>query len=242
MDLSKAFDLVNHVLLLEILKKYGLRVKLGGWLQSYLSNRQQIVEINHSKLSKLTISYGVPQVSVLGPLFFVLFINGSPNIVSECHLIMFADDNSLLITKDNHLDLVHHSQEKINTFVSKVNSDKSLLNESKAVFINFTPRSLNYQESFLLRINGQSLEQVKSTKFLGVHIENALNWECHINDLCKKLSPACFALYRLRTVTNRNILLSYYYAKFYSRIVYGIIFWGGSYFSNRVFKMQKKTV
>lgn len=242
MDLSKAFDLVNHALLLEKLRKYGLRGKLGGWLESYLSNRQQIVEIDHIKSSKLSISCGVPQGSVLGPLLFVLFINDLPNIVSECHLIMFADDNSLLITKDNHLDLVHNSQEKINTFVSKFSSDKLLLNESKTVFINFTPRSLNYQESFLLRINGQSLEQVKSTKFLGVHIDNALNWECHINDLCKKLSPACFALYRLRTVTNRNILLSYYYAKFYSRIVYGIIFWGGSHYSVRAFRMQKKAV
>ena len=240
MDLSKAFDLINHALLLEKLERYGLRGKLGSWLRSCLSNRQQVVEIDDIRSAQLEISCGVPQGSVLGPLLFVLFINDLPNIVDECLLFMFADDNSLLIANDTVQDLVQNTQKSINAFVSKFSSDKLLINGTKMVFIHFTPRMLNYQESHLLRINGESVKQVKSTKFLGVFIDNALTWENHINELCKKLPSVCFALYRLKNVTNRKVLLSYYYAQFYSRIAYGITFWGGSHHCDRVFKLQKK--
>lgn len=242
MDLSKAFDLVDHALLLGKLNKYGFRGKLGEWLESYLSNRTQLVEIGSVKSERLPVSRGVPQGSILGPLLFILFINDLPNVINSCLLVMFADDNSFLNINENMNNLTTDTQNKINLFVSKFENEKLLLNCDKTVFIHFTPRLINYNESYLLKIHGKSLEQVTSTKFLGVHIDNALNWENHINLLCKKLSPVCFALYRLRNTTNRTVMLSYYYAQFYSRISYGIMFWGSSHHSERVFKLQKKAI
>lgn len=242
MDLSKAFDLVNHVLLIEKLKNYGFRGKMGGWLESYLSNRKQFVEFEGAKSCKLDISCGVPQGSVLGPLLFLLFINDLPFIVNKNLLIMFADDTSLLTSDNNVTNLVDITQKQVNEFVKKFNDDHLLINENKTVFIHFTPRSSYYNESYLLKINGKSLHQLKTTKFLGVHLDDSLNWDYHTDILCKKLSPVCFALYRLRNITNREVLLSYYYAQFYSRVVYGIEFWGTSCYFERVFKMQKRAI
>lgn len=242
MDLSKAFDLVDHALLLEKLSKYGFRGKLGDWLSSYLSNRKQLVEINGVKSEKLCISSGVPQGSVLGPLLFILFVNDLPDIVNESSLYMFADDNSLLNSNVHLQDLIYDTQIKLDLFVSKFQNDKLLLNEDKTVFIKFTPRVSNCKESHLLRVKGKSLQQVSSTKFLGIYIDNALNWETHISELCKKLSTICFTLYRLKNITNRNTLLSYYYANFFSRVQYGIIFWGCSYHTERIFKLQKHAI
>ena len=242
MDLSKAFDLVDHALLLGKLNKYGFRGKLGEWLTSYLSNRTQLVEIGNTKSGRLPVSRGVPQGSVLGPLLFILFINDLPDVINSCLLVMFADDNSFLNVNENVNNLITDTQNKINLFVFKFENEKLMLNSDKTVFMHFTPRLINYNKSYLLKIQGKSLEQVTSTKFLGVHIDNALNWESHIIILCKKLSPVCFALYRLRNITNRDVMLSYYYAQFYSRISYGIVFWGSSHHFERVFRLQKKAI
>ena len=86
------------------------------------------------------------------------------------------------------------------------------------------------------------MEQVRSTKFLGVYIDNALSWEPHIDSTAKKLAPVCYALYRLTQVSSRSTVISYYYAHFVSRASYGIIFWGCSHHFERIFRLQKKAV
>lgn len=122
------------------------------------------------------------------------------------------------------------------------NDNGLLINAAKTVFIQFSAKFLNMNESQLIRINNKSIVQVHSTKFLGIYVDSTLSWEIHINNLCTKLSSVCYALYRLKQVVGKNVVLSYYYAQFYSRIAYGIIFWGSSCFAERVFKLQKKAI
>lgn len=242
MDLSKAFDLVDHAFLINKLEKYGFRGRLGDWLLSYLSDRKQIVDIDGTRSNVLEVTCGVPQGSILGPLLFIVFVNDLPDNVNCTDLTMFADDNSYLSTHLRVPDLVSDTQEKLNSFVLWFTDNKLLINASKTVFMLFSPKSANTMESQLIKINNKSIEQVHSTKFLGVHIDSTLNWEIHIDNLCKKLSSVCYALYRLKQVANKNVVLSYYYAQFFSRIAYGIIFWGSSHFAARVFKVQKKAI
>lgn len=243
MDLSKAFDLVNHALLKEKLNAYGLRGKINNWLTSYLYNRKQIVDINGTYSKESYVTVGVPQGSILGPLLFLIFVNDLPEITNSINsFIMFADDNTYLCEDSTLADAVFKLQIMINKFIDWFKINKLHLNTSKTVFINFTPRNSIINESQLLKIERESIAQVKNTKFLGLYIDNALNWEMHTDILCNKLSSLCFALFRLKNITNKNILYSFYHSQFVSRLRYGIIFWGSSSHLNRVFKLQKRAI
>lgn len=241
MDLSKAFDLINHKILIEKFVRYGLRGKMKDWLLSYLTNRYQVVDINGIKSEKLKIEYGVPQGSVLGPLLFLFYVNDLPKFFDE-FLVMFADDNSYLCCRNSIVNTLNMLQESVERFAEYFKSNKLFLNITKTVFIVFSPRNSVYDKSYLIKVEGKSLQQIHCTKFLGVTIDNALNWNTHIDIIAKKLSSTCYALYRLSQLANRQTLLSYYYAHFESRASYGIIFWGSSHNSNRLLKLQKKAV
>lgn len=242
MDLSKAFDLIDHKLLINKLEQYGLRGKISEWLTSYLSNRQQLVEVNGIRSEYVNVEIGVPQGSVLGPLLFILYINDLPENFDENTLTMYADDNSLIISNKSEPDLIISAQHFTNKCVDWYSYYKLFINISKTVFINFTPRSSSTQNSYLIKINGRSIEQVTTTKFLGIYIDCGLNWETHVTTLANKLSSICYALYRLKNIANMFTVMSYYYANFVSRVKYGIMFWGASSHFERVFKIQKKAV
>ena len=94
-DFSKAFDMVEHQILLEKLNHYGIRGPVLKWLESYLSNRKQFVSINGSDSETSTLDYGVPQGSILGPLLFIIYINDIPNIAEFAKFILYATMQTL---------------------------------------------------------------------------------------------------------------------------------------------------
>ena len=99
-DLKKAFDTVNHRILIEKMQRYGIRGHILDWFKSYLNNRKQFTHINHTNSNLNSISCGVPQGSILGPLLFILYINDISNISHLMHTILFADDTTILIKSD----------------------------------------------------------------------------------------------------------------------------------------------
>lgn len=242
MDLSKAFDLVNHDLLLQKLQYYGLRGVIHDWLSSYLTNRKQIVVLDHATSYEQHIKSGVPQGSILGPLLFILFINDLACTIDSDNLVLYADDTSYIGAHGNPACVRSHVQSVLDKFLVWFHNNGLRLNPDKTVFINFTPKRKESDYCHLLRVDGRSIRQVDATKFLGLYIENNVSWLTHIDNLCLRLSQICYAIYRLVDITTADVIKNYYYACFESRIRYGIAYWGSSTASIRAFRLQKRAI
>lgn len=155
---------------------------------------------------------------------------------------MYADDNTYICYHKSLHEAIAQLKKMLSVFHSWFINNNLCLNISKTIFMNITPRNSNLKESFLIKLDRKSIAQVNETKLLGIHLDSSLNWNVHINELCNTLSLHCFALYRLNRSVSHDILLSYYYAHIFSRLKYGIIFWGAGSLSIRVLKMQKRAV
>ena len=227
LDLSKAFDTVDHGILLNKLEKYGVRGNVPNLLKSYLNNRQQVVHIQYTFSVSHYVCCGVLQGSVLGPLLFSIYINDLPK-VSSFETRLFADDTVLKLT-DSTLKSLY---EKVNAELSKVgnwlNSNKLSLNYSKTTYLLIEPKTKANNSTFhnfKVNLKGIKIQKSLSTKYLGVILDENLDWKPHIKCLRTKLSQAVGILAKLRHYLNRKNLVVMYYFFFYSHIIYGILGW-----------------
>uniref|UniRef100_A0A8C6M2L5 Reverse transcriptase domain-containing protein n=1 Tax=Nothobranchius furzeri TaxID=105023 RepID=A0A8C6M2L5_NOTFU len=167
LDLTKAFDTVNHDLLIKKLCRYGIRGVAYDWIKSYLDNRFQYVHINNTDSQLLTVTTGIPQGSVLGPLLFVLYINDICLVSKTLHFILFADDTNVSFGKD--LIKMDKVEKEIHALKCWFNLNKLTLNLNKTTFIIFTNRAITVDTH--LKINNTEIERVNEITFLGVTIE-----------------------------------------------------------------------
>ena len=232
LDLCKAFDTVNHKILLTKLEYYGIRGVSNDWFASYLSNRRQFVSLNGINSDYQTITCGVPQGSVLGPLLFLLYINDMPKCSNILEFHLFADDTNLFLNNPNIINL----ETDLNTELEKVSqwlyANKLSLNIDKTSFVVFHSPQRRILHNMNLRISNTSIKSDTCVKYLGLILDSNLNWKAYIHELSKKISRGIGVLSKLRYYVKKNILKQLYYSLIYPYLTYGLLLWGNTYSSS----------
>ena len=242
LDFSKAFDTIDHDILLYKLSHYGIRGKALDWFRDYLTDRKQYVNINGQESSLKLISCGVPQGSLLGPLLFILYINDLQNSSQILSFICFADDTNLFFSHRNPNTLTLILNNELTHVQSWIHANKLSLNIDKTHYMLFS-NSLQVIPNDII-INDINLKQVDSTKFLGLHIDSDLSWKTHINFLCKILSRNTGILNKLKHFFPSHILQTIYSTLISPYLNYGILAWGNSskLLLDSLFILQKRAI
>jgi hypothetical protein len=240
-DLEKAFDCVNHKILLKELEIYEITGKFHTLIASYLSVRYQKLVLEDISSDWELNKYGVPQGSILGPLLFLLYINDLPNVLPKMATILYADDTSIIINNKNPDDLktiMNNTYQDLNNWFKQ---NLLSLKHKKTHFLHFKIKNTNHIDINTDHIN-EPISKVQHIRFLGLMLDDTFSWKSHIDHLVCKLSPACFAIRTLQSVVSEATLSAVYFSYIHSILSYDIIFWANCSESNKIFKLQKRAI
>ena len=256
LDFKKAFDTVNHEILLQKLSYYGIKDISLKWFESYLDNRSQYVDYNGTKSKNMKISCGVPQGSILGPLLFLVYINDLPQVSKKLFALMFADDSNMFISGTNLTELINTVNEEMINVVEWLRVNKLSLNLKKTHFIIFskgrpsikintstrtnenTNNNNNETTKILFKpplpadtkliIDNVNVERKTCTKFLGVMLDERLSFQDHIKYIKGKIARGLGILYKSRTILNKQTLIQLYNSFLSPYLNYCITVWGNT--------------
>ena len=241
LDFSKAFDVVPHNLLLQKLNRLGVSKDSINWFQSYLSGRTQYVKLGDISSSLAPITQGVPQGSILGPLFFNIYTNDFQNCHNSFHS-QYADDTAILIA-DRNIDTLNTKVNNVlENIVTWVEANRLSLNLQKTQYLVMTniksPINLN------VMAKGTTINRTASAKLLGVIFDEKLSFKNHINSLISKLAYATYAFLKIRNYIPKYILKNLYYSLVYPHLLYNLPVWGcaSEYLLQPLIKLHKKII
>ena len=239
-DLRKAFDTVNHDILINKLHDIGASNNTLNWFKSYLSGRMQRVSFNGIVSDTLPINTGVPQGSILGPLLFIIFINDMPKVIKHGKISMYADDTTLYVNESDVNIMSKKLTEDLEAITEWLHKNKLFLNtnKTKVMLLGSSPRLRKVDEnSFSVIVNGCKLERVNKAKCLGVVIDDELLWHKQVNCVIQKLFCKISLLRRLSTFLDSNILNILYKSLIQPCFDYCCVVWFGRY-ENDVHKLN----
>ena len=241
-DLKKAFDTVDHKLLCKKMEFLGIRGGAFNWLNSFLENRKQFVSIDKCNSTVRNISCGVPQGSILGPKLFILYVNDMCNISNLVKYILFADDTNIFYANSNINKLNETVCNVLDQMYTWFAVNKLTLNISKTNYMLFGNRMLNKEIN--IKIQNVNIERVRVTKFLGVFIDDLLNWKAHIKYVQSKLSKSTAIMHRCSHLLDRNSRRILYSSLFLPYLNYCAEIWGNTYPTNTncIFLLQKRVI
>ena len=241
-DLKKAFDTIDHSLLIKKLEFYGIRGVPLNWLESYLDHRKQYVHFNDTDSYLQDVVCGVPQGSILGQKLFILYINDICNTSNVLKFILFADDTNSFCTGSNLKEIcqvITSELEKLNIWFSL---NKLSLNVTKTNYMVFGKKNNNSSE--IIKFNNHTIERMSTAKFLGVIVDEKLNWSFHVSHVCKKLSKSISIIKKVKNILNSDTLKTLYNSLILPYINYCCQVWGNTskYLIKKVVILQKRVV
>lgn len=244
-DLSKAFDTVNHNILLDKLMHYGINGVILSWFTSYLQSRKQYTLYNGINSKYLNITCGVPQGSILGPLLFLIYVNDLSYISSILNTIMFADDTNFFYSHSNVENLISTVNIELAKCSVWLNANRLSLNMDKTHFILFSSNK-KYFPPFTehVKINDAPIHNAQTTKFLGITLDKNLSWKTHISNISSKIAKNIGIINKIKSILPERILLSLYYTMVFPYLSYCNIVWASTYPTHlkRLFILQKRIV
>ena len=244
LDLSKAFNTIDHIIFIDKLKYYGVHGTNLNLFSSYLENLKQYTEIDNIKSNMLSITTGVPQGSILGPLLFIIYINDFAQASKMFTFLIYADDTTLSSTLNVFSDNTHDRNLEflINEELVKINDwlkiNKLSLNVVKSKFMIFQKKRKNIQ-ILNLKIDNINIDQVMEFNFLGLIIDTNLNWKKHAEKISNACSKKIRILNKLKHILPIDIKKILYNSLIVPHINCCIMAWG--FESNRIIKLQKKS-
>ena len=224
LDLKKAFDTLDHRVLLNKLTSLGFNKASVQWFNTYLTDRSQSVVVNGSTSEPQPILFGVPQGSLIGPLLFIIYINDLPSVVSHCKIQLYADDTLLYISSSSVTDI--ELSEDLRHIIEWLNNNFLYLYYSKTkIMLSGAHQRLSRINKFLVKAKDTVLSRVYQFKYLGVILDPSLSWNDHVDDIGRNVSMRLGMLRRARKVIPRESCITLYNAMILSIFDYCAVIW-----------------